>query len=139
MKVLYSCKSSLTDESIQADFLDWILTDKVNMFHNRETRELAYALISKRGNSFYAAKKNETINEIIEAANSSVLDFPVDDLRDNEFRQTQVLSFTLTFSHKRFSPGGSLVDAPVHAHRGLFQSIRDPQQVRCQYHEHLRR
>lgn len=34
----------------------------------------------------------------------SVLDFPVDGLRDSKFRQTQVLSITLTFSHKRFSP-----------------------------------
>lgn len=104
MKALYSGRSSLKDESLQADFLDWILTDKVNVFRNRETRELAYALVSKRGNSLYAAKKNETLNEIIEAANSSVLDFPVDGLRDSKFRQTKVLFFTLTFSHKRFTP-----------------------------------
>ncbi len=103
MADLLTGKITLQDRELQAELLDWMLTDKKNVFHNTATNETVFALVAKRGNPLYAAKKNEALNEIIEAADGIEFDSPVDGLRDSRFRQTRLLFFTLTFSHKRFT------------------------------------
>jgi len=96
-------KKTMQDEELQKELLDWILTDNKNVFRDKRTDQLIYALASKRGNAAYAAKKGEILNEIIEAVSKNEFDEPVEGLRDTRFRHTKVLLITLTFSRSRYT------------------------------------
>lgn len=82
---------TLQNEEIQKELLDWILTDDKNVFCNKRTGELIYALAAKRGNTAYAAKKGEKLNEILEAISEREFDTPVPGLRDSKYRYTKIL------------------------------------------------
>ena len=58
-------KKTMQNEELQKELLDWILTDNKNMFRDKRTDQLIYALASKRGNAAYAAKKGEILNKMI--------------------------------------------------------------------------
>jgi hypothetical protein len=93
----------MDDPELQRELLDWIMTDDVNVFRNKQTEQLAYALAPKRGNSAYAAKKGDTLNRVLEAMTGKEFDFPVEGLRDSRYRLTKLILVTLTFSHTRYT------------------------------------
>ena len=94
---------TLRDDDIQKELLDWMLTDEVNVFRNRQTDQVVYALAAKRGNPAYAAKKGEVLNQVIDAVSKKEFDTAVPGLRDSRFRYTRLLLVTLTFSHTRYT------------------------------------
>ena len=94
---------ALRDDDIQRELLDWIMTDEVNVFRNRQNDQLVYALAAKRGNRAYAAKKGEILNQVIEAVSKHEFDMSVPGLRDSRFRLTKLLMVTLTFSRTRYT------------------------------------
>lgn len=98
---LVSGKRTLHDDDLQREHLDWTLTDDVNVFRNKKTGLRVYALAAKRGNCAYAAKKGETLNDVINAMSTKEFDFPDTELPASRYRWTQLLLVTLTFSHTR--------------------------------------
>lgn len=100
---LVTGEKTLADGELQSELLDWILTDTKNVFRNRETKELVYALAAKRGNPAYAAKKNEQLDAILEAMADREFDFDVDGLRSTKYRMTRILLITATFSRKKYT------------------------------------
>lgn len=94
---------TLQDDDLQKELFDWILTDEKNMFRNKQTQELVFALAAKRGNVAYAAKKGEKLNCILDSVANNEFDHPVDGLRSSKFRHTKILLVTLTFSHQRYT------------------------------------
>lgn len=94
---------TLQDEELQKELLDWMLTDEKNMFRNKQTQQLVFALVAKRGNAAYAAKKGERLNEIIDAISQREFDTAVPGLRDSKYRYTRMLLVTLTFSPTRYT------------------------------------
>jgi len=100
---LISGRRTLDDEEIQKELLDWILTDNCNVFRNKQTGELVYALAAKRGNPLYAAKKGETLNRILAAIANRELDYAHPKLRESKYRYTHVLLVTVTFDPKRYT------------------------------------
>ncbi|MDO5862255.1 MAG: hypothetical protein Q4Q58_05640 [Thermoplasmata archaeon] len=94
---------TLGDDELQKEFIDWLLTDDKNVFKNKETGEVRFALAAKRGNPAYASKKNGTLDELIEAMSSKEFDYAPPGYRDDLYRMTRVLFFTLTFSHERYT------------------------------------
>ena len=94
---------TLQDKDLQNELIDWMLTDDVNVFCNEQTKEVVYALASKRGNPVYAAKKGERLNEVLEAVMNREFDFEVPGMRSSRFRLTRIIMATLTFSHQRYT------------------------------------
>ena len=95
-------KMSLLDVKLQRNFLDWAMTDTLNVFRNREDGTIVMAQSAKRGNRAYAQKNSQKLDTLLGQFDELVFDKPVPGFRDN-YRYTRVLFFTLTYSNVRYT------------------------------------
>lgn len=95
MRDLVEGRITLEDESLQKTGLDWFGSEDYNVYQNKETGELIYALCSKRGNVVHCAKKSEQKKALSDAIESKVFDWPVPGTRNDHM--TRLLFVTLTF------------------------------------------
>ena len=95
MRDLVDGKITLEDESLQRAGLDWFGSEDYNVYQNKETGELIYALCSKRGNVVHCARKSEQKKALSDAIESKVFDWPVPGTRNDHM--TRLLFVTLTF------------------------------------------
>lgn len=68
-------------------------------FRNRETNEIVYSPVCRRGNRQYALKKARQRDEFLKALDNKVLDYPAGN--NPNYRMTCALFMTLTFDKKR--------------------------------------
>ena len=97
MRDLVEGRITLEDESLQRTGLDWFGSEDYNVYQNKETGELIYALCSKRGNVVHCARKSEQKKALSDAIESKVFDWPVPGTRNDHM--TRLLFVTLTFDH----------------------------------------
>lgn len=90
MRDLVEGRITLEDESLQKTGLDWFGSEDYNVYQNKETGELIYALCSKRGNVVHCAKKSEQKKALSDAIESKVFDWPVPGTRNDHM--TRLLS-----------------------------------------------
>ncbi len=95
MRDLVEGRITLENESLQKTGLDWFESEDYNVYQNKETGELIYALCSKRGNVVHCAKKSEQKKALSDAIESKVFDWPVPGTRNDHM--TRLLFVTLTF------------------------------------------
>ena len=96
-------KRSIHDSDIQERLLMWMSDEQYNEFLNTESGEKIHALVRKRGNKAYAAKKTEQKGKLCRALDGKEFDYPIGG-RGN-VRMTRLLFITVNFDRERFSPG----------------------------------
>ena len=98
---LVSGEKSLIDPMLQATFLDWIESADYNKFINLETGDVIYAQSAKRGNVVYATRKTKKRDQMKNALEGKIFDYPVKGFRNR--RMTRLLLCTVNFDRSKFT------------------------------------
>lgn len=95
-------KRSIHDPDLQERLLKWMSDEQYNLFLNMESGERIYALVRKRGNKAYAARKTEQKNKLCRALDGKEFDHPIGG-RGN-LRMTRLLFITVNFDREKYTP-----------------------------------
>lgn len=99
---LVNGNASIHDPDIQERLLNWMGDEQYNEFLNTESGEKIYALVRKRGNRAYAAKKTEQKSKLCRALDGKEFDHPIGGRGD--VRMTRLLFITVNFDREKYSP-----------------------------------
>ncbi|MBQ7978763.1 MAG: hypothetical protein IJ248_03310 [Candidatus Methanomethylophilaceae archaeon] len=92
---------SLSDPALQAILLDWIESEDYNKFINLESGEIIFAQSAKRGNVVYATRKTKKRDQMKDAIEGKIFDYPVKGFRNR--RMTRLLLCTVNFDRSKFT------------------------------------